>query len=673
MTDSREALLSRFRASLQARVRTIAGLFDVLSNDPSDAEVRRQTMGELHTLKGEARMLGFGSLVNLVHALETQVGRLEYSSLWASALDAMRVALDQDLAPELADAALENAVIELEQNGAEPTQNSQADFAENATPESPAGSEVHSPRRTSQRWVQVDSSVVDELCESVVELATTVAALYAKVAPHVAGLDATSHAELAAAFALCRSQVDRATTDAWRLRLTSIEPALRELSQHARALAAAGGKSLVTDVLARGVQMERDALDTLWESLLHLAQNAVDHGIERPEERGHKSPNGRLLLAAETRGANVVLTVEDDGRGIDCAKVRTAAVARGLLDPTRAESLADETVLDLLFEHGFSTKNDVTELSGRGVGLDVVRRRVEGMGGAVAIDTKLGHGTRFTLSVPFTVTKERVLVLRAGGGLYGLPSRSVRAILGREELPDPSSEAEAVLRFQGEALPLNSLSRLLGIVSEEREERALVVDISGRRYGLRIQGIWAERELVRRPVESLLARASPIQASAVLDDGSLVLLLDLSFLRSASRRAGTSEVIAPRAVAARRKRVLVADDSPVVRELLKEILMSSGLEVSTATDGAEALKAFTQEEPDLVLTDLEMPRMGGFELLAEIRRRSQRVPVVVLTTRGSVEDRQQAAMLGANGYVLKSGFKNEMLLDVVSRALGISL
>lgn len=670
MSDTSEALLSRFRASLQARVRAITGLFDVLAGDASQAEVRRQTMGELHTLKGEARMLGLGSLVNLVHTLETQVGQLEYSPVWASALNAMRIALDQDLARELADAALDNAVIELEQSVAEPVPRDRPELAEDQARKPDAGFDAAASRRAPQRWVQVDGAVVDELCESVVELATTISSLYMKVAPHVADLDATSHAELAAAFALCRSQVDRATTDAWRLRLTSIEPALRELSQHARALAAAGGKSLVTDVVARGVQIERDALDSLWESLLHLAQNAVDHGIEQPDERGSKSPSGRLLLAAETRGASVILTVEDDGRGIDCDRVRSAAVERGLLDPIRAETAPDETVLDLLFEHGFSTKKDVTQLSGRGVGLDVVRRRVEGMGGAIAIDTKLGRGTRFTLSVPFTVTKERVLVLRAGDALYGLPSRSVRAILGGDELPE-ASEAEGVIRFQGQALPLNSLSRLLGIATEEREERALIIDISGRRYGLRIHGIWAERELVRRPAEPLLARASPVQASAVLEDGSLVLLLDLSFLKSASRRADAPAAIAATGPVTRRKRVLVADDSPVVRELLKEILVSSGLEVLTVVDGVDALNAFTRDEPDLVLTDLEMPRMGGFELLAEIRRRSQRVPVVVLTTRGSVEDRQRAAVLGANGYVLKTGFKNEMLLDVVSRALGL--
>ena len=671
MSESSEALLSRFRASLQARVRAIAGLFDVLASDASQVDVRRQLMGELHTLKGEARMLGLGSLVTLVHTLESQVGQLEYSTVWASALNAMRVALEQDLAPELADVALDNAVIELEQSVGEPTVRERAELAADQAPQVHAASDAAPPRAT-QRWVQVDSAVVDELCESVVELASTISSLYVRVAPRFADLDATSRADLAAAFALCRSQVDRATTDAWRLRLTSIEPALRDLSQHARALAAAGGKSLVTDVLARGVQIERDALDTLWESLLHLAQNAVDHGIERPDERGAKSPSGRLLLAAETRGANVILTVEDDGRGIDCSRVRSAAVERGLLDPIRAESVPDETVLDLLFEHGFSTKKDVTQLSGRGVGLDVVRRRVEGMGGAIAIDTKPGRGTRFTLSVPFTVTKERVLVLRAGEALYGLPSRSVRAILGGDELPR-AGEEEGVIRFQGEALPLNSLSRLLGIATDEPEDRALILDISGRRYGLRIQGIWAERELVRRPAEPLLARASPIQASAILEDGSLVLLLDLSFLKSASRRADTPEAATARALVPRRKRVLVADDSLVVRELLKEILVSSGLEVSTVADGVEALNAFTREEPDLVLTDLEMPRMGGFDLLAEIRRRSQRVPVVVLTTRGSVEDRQRAAVLGANGYVLKSGFKNETLLDIVSRALGLSL
>jgi CheY-like chemotaxis protein len=333
-----------------------------------------------------------------------------------------------------------------------------------------------------------------------------------------------------------------------------------------------------------------------------------------------------------------------------------------------ALDLSDTQACELLFEHGFSTRREATRTSGRGVGLDVVRRRVESLGGSVSIQSQLGLGTRFTLSVPFAVTKEKLLIIELGGAPYGLPARVVRAVLSSGALPKPGEDS--VVRHGGETLPFRSLCDALGLPHDPAESFVLIVELSGRRFGASVGRIVGERELIRRPAEKLLHNTG-IGASAVLEDGRIVLLPELNFV-SRALRARVGQLV-PGSVTAerRRQRVLVADDSPVVRELVSEILTGAGLLVEQANDGSAALESILQSEPDLLVSDVEMPRMNGFDLLAEVRRRTQRLPVVMLSTRGSAEDRKRATRLGANAYLVKTEFHSESLLEVVRRFVSI--
>jgi CheY-like chemotaxis protein len=360
--------------------------------------------------------------------------------------------------------------------------------------------------------------------------------------------------------------------------------------------------------------------------------------------------------------------VEDDGRGIDPAVVRRIAVERGVITFDVAQELDDKQVTNLVFEHGFSTRGETSRTAGRGVGLDVVRRRVESLGGNVSIESQLSLGTRFTLSVPFAITKEKLLVVELCGAPYGFPARVVRAVLGAEALPQAGQDS--VLRFNGEIVPFRSLCDALSLPPDPSESFVLLLELSGRRFAASVGRIVGERELIRRPAEKLLHQTG-IGASAVLEDGRIVLLPELNYVQRALRaRAGQT---VPGAVAEerRRQRVLVADDSPVVRELVTEILTGAGLVVEQAVDGADALEAILHSEPDLVLSDVEMPRMNGFDLLAEVRRRTQRLPIIMLSTRGSVEDRKRATRLGANAYLVKTQFHSESLLEVVRRFVNL--
>jgi chemotaxis protein histidine kinase CheA len=669
LSQAREALLARFRAGLLERVRSSQRLVGAYQAT-SDPENLRHALGELHTLKGESRMLGLAEISELAHALETELGTAQRFSLALGAFDAMLSALTTPGS----DGAVREALISL--RGAERTTSVPAPPAATPlpiaapAPPSPVALEPSVERAApAQRFMQVDAAQIDLLCERVAELTavfgqleTNADALLDERARHA------QHAKVIDGFERCRALLDEATATAWTLRLVPIGPLLEELARNVRGAAQRQGKLVEVQVTAGGVQLERDVADQLWDSLLHLAQNAVDHGLEDPAERGSKPPVAKLRLAAESVGPSVVLRVEDDGRGIDGAEVRRVAVERGVIGEDTAANLDDANTYELLFEHGFSTRSVASRTSGRGVGLDVVRRCVETLGGNITIESRLGHGTRFTLAVPFAITKEKLLVVELSGAPYGFPARVVRAVLGAEAIPAPGQDS--VVRHEGELLAYRSLTEALSLPQTGAESFVLLLELSGRRFAASVGRIVGERELIRRPAEKLLNQTG-IGASAVLEDGRIVLLPELNYVQRALRaRAGQ---LVPGALVRQQhqQRVLVADDSPVVRELVSEILLGAGLLVEQAPDGAAALESILQSEPDLVVSDVEMPRMSGFDLLAEVRKRSQRLPVIMLSTRGSVEDRKRATRLGANAYLVKTEFHSESLLDVVRRFVSV--
>jgi two-component system chemotaxis sensor kinase CheA/two-component system sensor histidine kinase and response regulator WspE len=670
VSQPREALLARFRAGLLERVRTTQRLVGAFQ-DTSDPESLRQALGELHTLKGESRMLGLSALSELAHALETELGTAQRFSLALGAFDAMLSSLTAtDDGTSLREALHKlQGDRQLPSSLPAPAPTTEAPPVAVGNPEAPAATERVDRRRTGERFMQVDAALIDLLCERVAELTAAFGQLETHAEPLLdRKAQRNASAKLSDSFERCRNLLDEATSTAWTLRLVPIEPLLEELARHARKAAERQQKMVEVQAVGGGVQLERDVADQLWDSLLHLVQNAVDHGLELPDARGGKAPVARLKLIAESVGPSVVLRVEDDGRGIDPAEVRRAAVERGVVADDVARELSDAQVTELLFEHGFSTRGEASRTSGRGVGLDVVRRRVESLGGNVSIESQKGIGTRFTLSVPFAITKEKLLVVELCGAPYGFPARVVRAVLGSDALPQPGQDS--VVRHDGELVPFRSLCDALSLPPDDREAFVLLLELSGRRFAASVGRIVGERELIRRPAEKLLHQTG-IGASAVLEDGRIVLLPELNYVQRALRARAGQVVPGALATERRRQRVLVADDSPVVRELVTEILTAAGLAVEQAHDGADALESILHSEPDLVVSDVEMPRMNGFDLLAEVRRRTQRLPVIMLSTRGSVEDRKRATRLGANAYLVKTEFHSESLLEVVRRFVNL--
>lgn len=676
MSARRAALIERFRSRARERMREI---IVVLRDRPATtSEEWNEHLGAIHTIKGESRMLGLLALAETVHGVEDALlacrendDRPRTSRVLAALniVETMLAAelVDDDRAREQRARALALLQSDSDAVHCEATV-ARADDAVRTALESVATQTVtrdDGAPPTDRAFVQssqleVSLVQVDALCEGIESLRASVAHARTR-----GGADGTTLGDLLA-------RIERLADEAWELRIGSAEPMLTALARHAEDLARRQGKQLRATVDAEGTALDRPVLDALAEPLLHLIRNSVDHGLESPEERNGKPPTCMLTLQAVARGTDVSIVVLDDGRGIDVAHVRDVAIDRGVVDRTAASMLTDEEVLDLVFRPGFSTRTRVSELSGRGIGLDVVRRVAESLGGGVSVTSTLGVGTRFVVTVPVGLSRERVVVVPVHGALFGISGRLVRAVeeLGERMEVGPTG---ASLRTNQGLVPVRSLAELVGFPKTEDETKALIVDIAERRWAIAVSAIAGERDLLRRPADAALASFGVASASAVLDDGRPVLLPTLAeLLRRRGARGAvitTGPIVAPKATA---RRALVVDDSPIIRDLVAELLTSASFSVTSAVDGAAALEVLDRQSFDVVVSDLEMPNVDGLELLRRIRARGWPIPVVMVTTRGSAEDRKRAADLGASGYVVKTDFHEGHLVEVVRRAVGAS-
>ena len=679
MNKRREALIARYRELSLERLRSIRGKLDAVSRGNLEvlAEVRR----ELHTLKGDSQLLGLVRIGEVAHACEGRIQRPDQlataSRPIGRALDAIKTALRDETADRSAfEGLLRNAILELAASSGDdavasspaivlppPDPPPAAAVAPGIVVEAPATPPAArrgaSGQGEASRWIHVNARDVDAVCERLSALHADLGKIHATLRGVLVGARDTMHD-----VERLRADLDETVSSAWALRLAPVYPALSELGEHALDLAQAQDKELRVRIDDGGALVERRLLDEMREPLLHLVRNAVDHGIEPAAERGGKPVPAELVLSAVGSGGQVVITVADDGRGLDVAQVRATAIARGLIDP--GTPLSEDAARELIFLHGFSTRQDATNLSGRGVGLDTVRRRLTAVGGRVSVSNNPGGGTRFAIQIPSTVFRERVLLADVGGALCALPAREVEAVVPVGAAMVESVGSTPLLRYQGEGIPFLPLPLFRGSADSTR---AAIVTHAGRRWAISLPEVVGDVELLRVPVDAAVASLGPFAASGTLDDGRLVLVVSLDALLARPRQLAE---IARTVVRERsRRRVLVVDDSPIVRDLLSELLSSVGLTVRVAGDGAAALQQLADDPVDLIVCDVEMPVMDGFELLRRLRERAERVPVVMVTTRGSLSDRAMAASLGADALIVKSEFENAHLLETVRRFVEI--
>ncbi|WP_426386184.1 hybrid sensor histidine kinase/response regulator [Pseudomonas brassicacearum] len=441
------------------------------------------------------------------------------------------------------------------------------------------------------------------------------------------------------------------------------------------------GKQVRLEIEGEKTQVDRDVLEKLEAPLTHLLRNAVDHGIESPELRilAGKPAEGLIRLRASHQAGLLVLELADDGAGVDLDRVRRSIVERGLSPEQTAASLSEEELLTFLFLPGFSLRDKVTEVSGRGVGLDAVQHMVRQLRGAVVLEQTAGEGSRFHLEVPLTLSVVRSLVVEVGDEAYAFPLAHIERMC--DLAPEDIVQVEGRQHFwhEGRHIGLVAASQLLNRPATKGSSQTLTVVVIRERetiYGVAVERFIGERTLVVLPLDERLGKVQDISAGALLDDGSVVLIVDVEdLLRSVDKLLDTGrlERIARQNQAqAPRKRILVVDDSLTVRELQRKLLLNRGYDVAVAVDGMDGWNALRSEDFDLLITDIDMPRMDGIELVSLLRRdnRLQSLPVMVVSYKDREEDRRRGLDAGADYYLAKASFHDDALLDAVVELIG---
>lgn len=458
----------------------------------------------------------------------------------------------------------------------------------------------------------------------------------------------------------------------------------RGFKRMVRDLAQELGKQAQLEITGEATQVDRDVLAKLEAPLGHLLRNAVDHGMESPLERiaAGKPSEGLISLTAHHVAGLLEIIVTDDGSGIDVESVRKATVARGLADEQTAQRFTDAELLEFLFLPGFTIKEVVTEISGRGVGLDIVQNVIKQLRGTIRLSSQPGQGMCFQLYLPLTTSVVKALVVEIGGEPYAFPLAHIvsTAMVPRAEME--SLEGRQHFRLHDRQIGLVAAQQVLGGAdaksAPERMSVVVVGDrIRGHEYGLAVDRFRGIQELVVQPLDRRLGKIKDIEAGAILDDGSPLLIVDVEdLIRSVERLVSTGRLATMRydesVSSTARKRVLVVDDSLTVRELERKLLESGGYGVEVAVDGIDGWNAVRTGHFDLVVTDIDMPRMDGIELVTLIKKdaRLHALPVMIVSYKDREEDRRRGLDAGADFYLTKGSFHDEVLLQAVIDLIG---
>jgi len=442
-------------------------------------------------------------------------------------------------------------------------------------------------------------------------------------------------------------------------------------------------KEVALEIRGGETPVDRDVLEKIKAPLNHLLRNAVDHGIEPVEQRaaGNKSRCANVVLSASHGGGLLKITVADDGAGIDLQRLRQRLVEKGLVETDMLNQMSEDELLEFLFLPDFSTRDEVTDISGRGVGLDVVRNMVRELGGTVSITSERGKGATFRLQLPLSLSVVSALLVEVGAEAYAFPLSRVDRILRVRSDSLMRLEGRQYVQFEGRNMGLISAAQVLGFDAPMiYDDELTIVVVSDRldRYGVVVDRFIGQRQLSIQALDARLGKVQDVSSSALMEDGTPLLVLDVDdMVRSINHLVhggGLGNVYqhAEERTRQARKRVLVVEDSLTVREVERELLTSNGYLVETAVDGMDGWNAVRSSHYDLVITDVDMPRMDGIELVQAMRQdlHLRSVPVMIVSYKDRSEDRRRGLEAGADYYLTKGSFHDDTLLEAVVDLIG---
>ena len=476
---------------------------------------------------------------------------------------------------------------------------------------------------------------------------------------------------------------DRLYHEVISVRMRPFSDGIQGFPRMVRDLARELGKKVRLDIKGKSTEVDRDILEKLDAPLNHLLRNAVDHGIETPADRltAGKPETGTLRLEATHRSGMLMITISDDGRGIDLDQLSQKIVQRGLASSDMVKKMTDLELMDFLFLPGFSTAKNVTEISGRGVGLDVVRNMVHEVGGVVRALSKPGEGLTFHMELPLTLSVVRTFLVEIAGEPYAFPLARIERCLELSRSEIDTVEDRQYFRFDDNNIALVDIHDVLELKAPPRQRDELFVVVVSDRlnfYGLSVDKFLGEYDLVVRPLDPRLGKVPDISSVAVMLDGSPVLIFDVEDLvRSidnlvTGRRLRKLSSATDKGATKKRKRILVVDDSFTVREMERKLLESKGYEVETAVDGVDGWNAVRADHYDMVVSDVDMPRMNGIEFITNIKQHAElrSLPVIIVSYKDKEEDRLRGLEAGANYYLTKSSFEDDSLTNATVDLIG---
>ncbi len=459
---------------------------------------------------------------------------------------------------------------------------------------------------------------------------------------------------------------------------------LEILPKTVRDLSRDTGKKIELSIIGEKIEIDRRILEEMKDPMLHLIRNCIDHGIENPAERlaKGKSERGTIRVTVSPKDDKVELIVADDGGGIPLTAVKSALLKLGRVSEEKLAELDDQEMVPYIFHSGISTSSIITEISGRGLGLAIVREKVEKLGGTVSVETAPESGTTFRIVLPLTVATFRGLLIRLGESLFVLPTMQVERVVRLQQERIKTVENRETINLNGKALSLTRLADVLELPAIQAKADAsdllpmVILTAADTRIAFLVDEILGEQEVLFKGLGRQLSRVRNVAGSTILGNGRVAPILNVTdLLKSAVKLSpfatGHSNETGLARGSRRRPAVMIAEDSITTRTLLKNILETSGYEVTTAVDGRDALTKLKSGAFDIVISDVDMPRMNGFELTAQIRKdkKMATIPVVLVTALASLEDREQGIDAGANAYIVKSSFDQGNLLEVIERLL----
>lgn len=737
----RSQFLGVFKAEAQELIVKLNQGFMILEKDPEQAQALEELFRAAHTLKGSARMMGQEAIQQIAHRLEDLLGKVREGGLkiTPSIVDAALAAVDgiedafgridqpgeSEADVTAACEALDRCIGNKDPKPAIPPAV--------AIPPAPKTA-VDGNSSPLSEYVRVPIARVDALLSIVGEivinkvkssfraavmrrvtrnaktLQTRLAAVTELAFNRNAG-DADVRAALISELHQCNVDADRMRRQIAELveeRITeteSLNPVIDELQHRVkelRMLSCAtifeGFDRLVRDVarqenkeaelLIEGEETELDkkVLDALKPCLIHILRNAVSHGIESPEDRTRsgKPRTGTVFLKASHQGSRVRIEVRDDGRGINREQILQSAIKKNIVKSEEAASMSDREIVNLIFAPGFSTSPIITDISGRGVGLDVVRRGIQDLKGEVTVDAALGGGTRVLIELPLTVAIMNVLVLEAEGQKFGIAMTSVEEIANFAAKDAQTLDRHSAVQHRDRTVPIVDLAEVLKLVKKPQDENAVrgraddrrpavILSSLERRVAFFVDKIHGEEQIFIKTLGLHIGKVQNLSGATLLGSGEMILILDAAELMVSARLAHPAAQERTRGTAERRApRILVVDDTMTTRELERGILVAQGFTVETAVDGLDALEKLQQGVFDLIVSDVQMPRMDGFEFCRTLRQDPDRknIPLIFVTSLEKEEEKRKGVEVGAQAYIIKGAFDQSSLLQTIERIIG---